>query len=87
MPYRYTCRACRLPGAVHSTRWGARRDEAGHRRSVHGGMSPPGGDGVHYAPPSAKGLLITAGVLLLLIVVKEITGVAPDDVARWIGLL
>ncbi|NGO68539.1 hypothetical protein [Streptomyces boncukensis] len=87
MPYRYTCRTCRASGAVHTTRRGAHRDETGHRTAVHDGMTPPDGDHVHYATPSPRGLIVTAAVLLLLVAIKAVTGVAPDDVARWAGLL
>lgn len=87
MPFRYTCRDCDSSGAVHPTRRAAEKDQHTHRCAVHGGMSPPAGDRVGYAPPSSRGPVIVIGVFVLLILIKQITGVAPDDVARWLGLI
>lgn len=87
MPRQYTCRTCDQSGAVHPTDVGAKRDQTGHRKTAHSGMSPPDGDHIHYAPPSSRGLLITVGVFVILILIRQLTGVAPDDVARWLGLI
>ena len=57
------------------------------RKTVHGGMSPPSGDYIRYAPPSSRGLLVTVAVFAVLILIRQLTGVAPDDVARWLGLI
>lgn len=87
MPHRYTCPDCDQSGAVHATKQGAERDRRSHRKTVHGGMSPPSGDHIGYAPPSHRGLLIVAAVFAVLILIRQLTGVAPDDVARWLGLI
>lgn len=87
MPYRYHCHACDESGAVHPARHGAEKDQNGHRKQVHGGMSPPSGDRIGYAPPSSRGLVITISVFALLILIRQVTGVAPDDIARWLGLI
>lgn len=87
MPHRYTCHDCDTTGAVHPTERAAYKDQDDHRRTVHGGMSPPAGDRVGYAPPSHRGLLIWVAVFAALVLIKRVTGIAPDDVARWLGLL
>ncbi|MFJ5151386.1 hypothetical protein ACIQCF_07320 [Streptomyces sp. NPDC088353] len=87
MPHRYTCPGCNAAGAVHASRRGAEKDQKDHRKTVHGGMSPPSGDRIGYAPPSSRGPLIVIGVFVLLILIRQLTGVAPDDVARWLGLI
>ncbi|MFB7461274.1 hypothetical protein [Streptomyces sp. NPDC056188] len=87
MPYRYHCRDCDLAGAVHPSRRGAGQDQGDHRKQAHGGMSPPPGDRIGYAPPSSRGPLIAIGVFALLILIRQLTGVAPDDIARWLGLI
>lgn len=87
MPYRYHCTACAASGTQHPRRSSARADQERHRRAAHGGMAPDRGDGVRYAVPSAKGPAIIVGILLLLILIKEVTGLAPDDVARHFGLI
>lgn len=87
MPHRYTCRTCDQAGAAHPTEAGAKKDQTRHRKSVHGGMSPPDGDYIGYAPPSHRGLLIWVAVFAVLILIRQLTGVAPDDVARWLGLI
>ncbi|MFF7977274.1 hypothetical protein [Streptomyces sp. NPDC007905] len=63
------------------------KDQDSHRRTVHGGTSPPAGDGVGYAPPSSRGLVIWISVFAALMLIKQVTGIAPDDVARWLGLI
>jgi hypothetical protein len=87
MPRRYHCPDCNQSGAAHPTEAGARKDQASHRKTVHGGMSPPDGDHISYAPPSSRGLLIWLAVFAVLILIRQLTGVAPDDVARWLGLI
>ena len=87
MPHRYTCHHCHTSGAAHPSRAGAERDQAGHRKAVHGGMSPPAGDRIGYAPPSSRGPVIVIGVFAILILIRQITGIAPDDIARWLGLI
>ena len=87
MPHRYHCPDCDQSGAAHPSRQGAERDRKNHRKTVHGGMSPPSGDRIGYASPSNKGLLIVAAVFAVLILIRQITGVAPDDFARWLGLI
>ncbi|MDG9703778.1 hypothetical protein [Streptomyces sp. DH37] len=86
MPFQYRCGGCDAAGDPRPRRLGARTDQAEHRRLAHGGLNP-GGDGIRYAAPSARGPAITVGVLLLLVVVKELTGLAPEDIARHLGLL
>jgi hypothetical protein len=85
--HRYTCHDCNESGAVHPSRAGAMRDQRGHRKTVHGGMSPPAGDRIGYAPPSSRGPVIVIAVFALLILIKQVTGIAPDDVAHWLGLI
>ncbi len=87
MPHRYTCHACSISGAAHATTYGARRDQSRHRDTIHGGIEPAAGDHVGYAAPSSRGPLIVLVVFAVLIAIKELTGVAPDDMARWIGLI
>ncbi|GAA2463278.1 hypothetical protein [Streptomyces macrosporus] len=55
--------------------------------TTHGGMAPASGDSVRCLAPSFKGPAWTVGTLLFLALVKEVTGYAPHDLARLIGLI
>jgi hypothetical protein len=87
MPYRYHCRECAIPGAVHPTKHGAHKDQSAHRATAHGGMTPPAGDHVRYARPDSRGVLTALGIVLILVAIKNVFGVAPADVAHWLGLI
>lgn len=87
MPYRYHCHACHTESELCSWPGQARAVRREHRRIAHGGMRPAAGDRIAHATPSVRGPAWTAGVLLALIVLRELTGIEPADIARALGLL
>ncbi|MCT2591130.1 hypothetical protein LHJ74_14635 [Streptomyces sp. N2-109] len=87
MPYRYECNACNIRGEVSSWRGPARTAQDEHRTQAHAGMQPTAGDRVRHVTPGVLGPATVIVVLLLCVLVETVTGIAPDDVARWIGIL
>lgn len=87
MPYRYRCHACATESNLCSWPSHARAVRREHRRIAHGGMRPAAGDRIVHAVPSVRGPAWTIGILLALIVLKELTGIEPADIARWAGIL
>lgn len=87
MPYQYTCHACQVHTDMSPGPGPAQDARTEHRESVHDGMQPSAGDRVHHVMPSAKGPAIFIGVLLAFALLKDLTGILPEDIARWIGLI
>ncbi|MFC5217309.1 hypothetical protein [Streptomyces coerulescens] len=59
MPYLYRCRQCRAESPVeHPDRADAEAEQEHHRDTIHGGLAPLGGDGVHRVHAQARGARI-----------------------------
>lgn len=87
MPYQYTCNACSVASPTSSLRGPALAARAEHRAAVHDGMQPATGDHVHHVMPPVRGIAVIIAVLLLFSLLESVTGVLPEDIARWLGIL
>ena len=87
MPYQYTCHACHVASPMSPGRGPANTARSEHRASVHDGLQPATGDRVHHVWPPVRGIAVIIAVLLAFTALESVTGVLPEDIARWLGIL
>lgn len=87
MPYRYTCNACHVTSPMSPGRGPALAARDEHRAAAHDGMQPAAGDRVHHVMPPVRGVALIIAVLLAFAALESVTGVLPEDIARWLGIL
>lgn len=87
MPYQYTCNACSAHSPTSPGRGPALAARTEHRAAVHDGMQPAAGDHVRHVWPPVRGIALIIAVLLAFALLESVTGVLPEDIARWLGIL